>query len=90
MPFFHRGLEEFRDLALVGDVRYIGFMGAIELVKDKKTKQAITDRINERLEDAWAHYQYKEGLRVSFATVNKQGQTEEIQINDRRRMHDTP
>lgn len=41
MPFFHRGLEEFRDLALVGDVRYIGFIGAIELVKDKKTKRGF-------------------------------------------------
>ncbi len=41
MPFFHRGLEKFRDLALVGDVRYIGFIGAIELVKDKKTKQGF-------------------------------------------------
>jgi len=41
MPFFHRGLEKFRDLDLVGDVRYIGFIGAIELVKDKKTKQGF-------------------------------------------------
>ncbi|MDD5477459.1 MAG: adenosylmethionine--8-amino-7-oxononanoate transaminase [Candidatus Omnitrophica bacterium] len=41
MPFFHRGLEKFRDLALVGDVRYIGFIGAIELVKNKKTKQGF-------------------------------------------------
>ncbi len=58
--------------------------------EDKKTKQAIADRINERLEDAWAHYQYREGLRVSFASVNKQGQTEEIVINDKRRIHDAP
>ncbi|MBU4252116.1 MAG: adenosylmethionine--8-amino-7-oxononanoate transaminase [Candidatus Omnitrophica bacterium] len=41
MPFFHRELEKFRDLDLVGDVRYIGFIGAIELVKDKKTKQGF-------------------------------------------------
>ncbi len=41
MSFFHRELEKFRDLALVGDVRYIGFIGAIELVKDKKTKQGF-------------------------------------------------
>ncbi|MDP2766992.1 MAG: aminotransferase class III-fold pyridoxal phosphate-dependent enzyme, partial [Candidatus Methanoperedens sp.] len=41
MPFFHRELEKFRDLDLVGDVRYIGFIGAIELVKDKKTKEGF-------------------------------------------------
>ena len=41
MPFFHRGLEKFRDLDLVGDVRYIGFIGAMELVKNKKTKEGF-------------------------------------------------
>jgi len=41
MPFFHQGLEEFRSLALVGDVRYIGFIGAMELVKHKKTKEGF-------------------------------------------------
>ncbi len=41
MPFFHRELEKFRDLDLVGDVRYIGFIGAMELVKDKKTKEGF-------------------------------------------------
>ena len=41
MPFFHQGLEKFRDLDLVGDVRYIGFIGAMELVKDKKTKEGF-------------------------------------------------
>ncbi|MFH1281254.1 MAG: adenosylmethionine--8-amino-7-oxononanoate transaminase [Candidatus Omnitrophota bacterium] len=41
MPFFYQGLEKFRDLALVGDIRYIGFIGAIELVKDKKTKEGF-------------------------------------------------
>ncbi|MDD5108441.1 MAG: adenosylmethionine--8-amino-7-oxononanoate transaminase [Candidatus Omnitrophica bacterium] len=41
MPFFHRELDKFRNLDLVGDVRYIGFIGAIELVKDKKTKEGF-------------------------------------------------
>ncbi len=35
---FHKGLEEFRSLPVAGDVRYIGMIGAIELVKDKKRK----------------------------------------------------
>jgi len=40
-PSFHKGLEEFRDLPIVGDVRYIGMIGALELVKDKKRKMAF-------------------------------------------------
>jgi len=39
IPIFHKKLESFRDLSLVGDVRYIGMIGAIELVKNKKTKK---------------------------------------------------
>jgi len=40
-------LESFKDLPLVGDVRYIGMIGAIELVKDKKTKKPFN--IKERI-----------------------------------------
>ena len=39
IPGFHKRLEAFKDLPLVGDVRYIGMIGAIELVKNKKTKK---------------------------------------------------
>lgn len=41
MPLFHRRVEAFRSLPLVGDVRYIGLIGAIELVKDKKAKRVF-------------------------------------------------
>jgi len=46
-PSFHKGLEEFRGLPIVGDVRYIGMIGALELVKDKKRKIpfSFTERI---------------------------------------------
>jgi adenosylmethionine-8-amino-7-oxononanoate aminotransferase len=41
---FHGALEKFRPLPFVGDVRYIGMVGAIELVRDKKTKQSFDVR----------------------------------------------
>lgn len=53
----HQGLEKFRDLPLVGDVRYIGLIGALELVKDRKTKASfgLKERIGARI--------YTEGLK---------------------------
>lgn len=39
IPLFNKHMESFRGLPFVGDVRYIGLIGAIELVKNKKTKQ---------------------------------------------------
>jgi adenosylmethionine-8-amino-7-oxononanoate aminotransferase len=36
---FKKGLELFREYAVVGDVRSIGLIGAIEFVKDKKLKE---------------------------------------------------
>ncbi|MFH1760076.1 MAG: adenosylmethionine--8-amino-7-oxononanoate transaminase [bacterium] len=38
---FHKELEKFRELSIVGDVRYIGMIGAVELVKNKKTKESF-------------------------------------------------
>ena len=57
IPIFHERLESFRDLPLVGDVRYIGMIAAIELVKDKKTKEpfSLKERIGLKV--------YKEGLK---------------------------
>jgi len=56
IPLFHRGLEKFRNLSLVGDVRYLGLIGAIELVKDKKTKKSFSFKERIGLEA------YKRGL----------------------------
>jgi len=57
MPIFHKELEAFRNLPLVGDVRYIGMIGAIELVKNKKTKEpfSLKERIGLEV--------YKKGLK---------------------------
>jgi adenosylmethionine-8-amino-7-oxononanoate aminotransferase len=41
IPVFHAGMESFRQLNFVGDVRYIGMVGALELVADKKTAQSF-------------------------------------------------
>ncbi|MDD5427918.1 MAG: adenosylmethionine--8-amino-7-oxononanoate transaminase [Candidatus Omnitrophica bacterium] len=54
------GLERFRDLAIVGDVRSIGMIGAIELVKDKKAKEPFSfeERVGFKI--------YKEGLKKNL------------------------
>jgi adenosylmethionine-8-amino-7-oxononanoate transaminase len=59
-PLFGQGLEAFRDLDLVGDVRSLGLIGALELVRDKKTKEAfgIDKRIGLRV--------YAEGLKKNL------------------------
>lgn len=44
-------LEEFKELEHVGDIRHIGMIGAIEMVKNKKTKEAypFTERIGHKV-----------------------------------------
>jgi adenosylmethionine-8-amino-7-oxononanoate aminotransferase len=51
VPIFHKGMEKFRQLPLVGDVRCIGMVGALELVKDKKTKKLfdVKERIGQQI-----------------------------------------
>lgn len=39
IPIFGKGLEDMAHLEFVGDVRHIGMIGAIEIVKDKSTKE---------------------------------------------------
>ena len=36
---FHRAIQKFREIPIVGDVRYIGMVAAFELVKDRQTKE---------------------------------------------------
>ena len=56
ITFFHKQLESFYEFDFVGDVRYLGFVGALELVKDKKTKTPFPaqERIGYRI--------YQQGL----------------------------
>ena len=42
-------LESLRDLPIVGDVRGAGFFQAIELVKDRETKESFDDDESEEL-----------------------------------------
>ena len=40
-------LEALRDIPIVGDVRGAGYFHAIELVKDKETKESFNDEESE-------------------------------------------
>jgi adenosylmethionine-8-amino-7-oxononanoate aminotransferase len=53
---FQDRLERFKSLSIVGDIRKIGMIGALELVKDKKSKRpyGFKERIGYKI--------YKEGL----------------------------
>jgi adenosylmethionine-8-amino-7-oxononanoate aminotransferase len=46
---FRGMLEDLRDIPIVGDVRGAGFFQAIELVKDKTTKETFNDQESEEL-----------------------------------------
>jgi adenosylmethionine-8-amino-7-oxononanoate aminotransferase len=48
-PEFRAMLEGLRDLPIVGDVRGAGFFQAIELVKDRETKESFDDEESEEL-----------------------------------------
>jgi adenosylmethionine-8-amino-7-oxononanoate aminotransferase len=48
-PAFQGMLNSLRDLPIVGDVRGVGYFAAIELVKDKKTKETFSDEESEVL-----------------------------------------
>ena len=48
-PIFRKTLEKLKDLPIVGDVRGDGYFFAIELVRDKKTKQTLTREESERI-----------------------------------------
>ena len=51
VPYLHTAMEDFKPLDFVGDVRCIGMVAAIELIRDKKTKESfdISERIGHRV-----------------------------------------
>jgi adenosylmethionine-8-amino-7-oxononanoate aminotransferase len=60
---FRQMLESLRDLPIVGDVRGAGFFQAIELVKDKETKESFNDEESEKLLRGFLSAElYKRGL----------------------------
>jgi len=60
---FRAKLEGLRDLPIVGDVRGAGFFQAIELVKDKETRESFDDDESERLLRGFlSGALYREGL----------------------------
>jgi adenosylmethionine-8-amino-7-oxononanoate aminotransferase len=48
-PVFRAALESLRDIPIVGDVRGAGYFQAIELVKDRETKESFDDDESETL-----------------------------------------
>jgi adenosylmethionine-8-amino-7-oxononanoate aminotransferase len=60
---FRQTLERLHDLPIVGDVRGAGYFQAIELVKDKETKESFDDEESERLLRGFLSAElYKRGL----------------------------
>lgn len=60
IPLFSSLMERFRGLPLAGDVRYLGLVGAIELVKDKETKKGFSAQERVAMEI------YKRGLKKNI------------------------
>jgi adenosylmethionine-8-amino-7-oxononanoate aminotransferase len=60
---FKATLDKLRDLPIVGDVRGVGYFWAIELVKDKQTKETFNDKEADRLlRGILSHRMFEEGL----------------------------
>jgi len=60
---FKATLDKLRDLPIVGDVRGVGYFWAIELVKNKETKETFTDaECDKLLRGILSHRMFEEGL----------------------------
>ena len=45
-PYFHARLQEFNQYEHIGETRGVGLMAALEMVKDKKTKEPFEGHLN--------------------------------------------
>ena len=45
-PYFHERLQEFNEYKNIGETRGVGLMAALEMVKDKKTKEPFEGHLN--------------------------------------------
>ncbi len=62
-PALRGMLEGLRDLPIVGDVRGAGYFQAVELVKDRETKETFThEEAEELLRGFLSHELYRRGL----------------------------
>jgi adenosylmethionine-8-amino-7-oxononanoate aminotransferase len=62
-PAFKKTLEKLMDIDIVGDVRGDGYFYAIELVKDKTTRETFNDEESERLLRGFlSNHMYESGL----------------------------
>jgi adenosylmethionine-8-amino-7-oxononanoate aminotransferase len=60
---FKKTLEKLKDLPIVGDVRGAGYFYAIELVRDKDTRESFNDEESEKLlRQFLSHHMYDNGL----------------------------
>lgn len=84
------GLQYLRDMAEISPVKKTAkeinqrIDNMIEADEKREAKQ-LQGAIDDRIDDAWTHFQYAEGSRISFATV---GMEEKVQIRDKRRFID--
>lgn len=61
-PHFHSCMEELREFDIVGDVRVKGLLGAVEFVKDKKSRQPFPAQIG--LFNKVVHAAFERGLMI--------------------------
>src|SRR5262249_50310550 len=67
IPAFQRGLRGFEDHPLVGEVRSCGLVGALELVRDRRTKEGFDPKLGV---PAYAVKRAQEHRRIVRAIVN--------------------
>jgi hypothetical protein len=89
----HLGLDILRDMAEVSPIKSSAKevnQRIDRLIEDDEKRQArhLQSNISDRLDEAWSHYQYAEGARVSFANIGDNSKNEKVTITDRRRIID--